>query len=613
MNHILFIAPHKEIADKAQNIIRKMNVSIPVITASNQEAVEAAGEYKQASIIISRGGTARDLKQYTNKMIVNVHTSFIDISTAIEKLIMKGSKSIAIVSANNIIDNAHINFKFENINIRLCPYNDDKYITQQIKELFEAGVDGIAGDIEALKAADMFGIENRVYIESGEISITKAIEEALALVKYQQREQLRLKTLQSIIDNIDEGIIVYDQNKRIIFSNKEGQAIIKNSPVFSRHASREKLSQTLEEYKGKILEINSEKILLDIIENNTIEHYKNDILIFQKVSNIENSARKIRSALHQKGLYAKKKFEDIKFVSDKMKMVLSVARQFAESNSNILIYGETGTGKEGLAQSIHNASLRHDKPFVSVNCASLPPTLIESELFGYVDGAFTGARRSGKKGLFEMAHTGTIFLDEIGDLPIDIQSRLLRVLQEREIMRIGDDKILPIDIRLICATNKNLKDLIKKGLFRQDLYYRINVLRLVLPPLRERKDDIMPLMYFYLNKYLPDRDKDVIVLPSQVIQYLQNYPWYGNVRELKNVAEVIAFNYNNKISVQQIQTILDDDTPEISTEQVVKIPTGNTLKDMEKDIIKQLLTQYSPDDVCRMLKISRVTLWRKCK
>lgn len=613
MNHILFIAPHKEIADKAKNIIRKMNVSIPVITASNQEAVEAAGEYKQSSIIISRGGTARDLKQYTNKMIVNVHTSFIDISTAIEKLIMKGSKSIAIVSANNIIDNAHINFRFENINIRLCPYNDDTYITQQVKELFEAGVDGIAGDIEALKTAETFGIENKVYIESGEISITKAIEEALALVKYQQREQLRLKTLQSIIDNINEGIIVYDQNKRIIFSNKEGQAIIKNSPIFSRHASREKLSQILEEYKGKILEINSEKILLDIIENNTIEHYKNDILIFQKVSNIENSARKIRSALNQKGLYAKKKFDDIKFVSGNMKIVLSRARQFAESNSNILIYGETGTGKEGLAQSIHNASLRHDKPFVSVNCASLPPTLIESELFGYVDGAFTGARRSGKKGLFEMAHTGTIFLDEIGDLPIDIQSRLLRVLQEREIMRIGDDKILPIDIRLICATNKDLKDLIKKGLFRQDLYYRINVLRLVLPPLRERKDDIMPLLYFYLNKYLPEQYKQVTSLPLQVTQYLQNYPWYGNVRELKNAAEVMAFNYNNKISVQQIKTILDDDVSEINMESDVKIPTGNTLKDMEKDIIKQLLTKYSPDEVCHMLKISRVTLWRKCK
>ena len=212
-----------------------------------------------------------------------------------------------------------------------------------------------------------------------------------------------------------------------------------------------------------------------------------------------------------------------------------------------------------------------------------------------------------------MAHTGTIFLDEIGDLPIDIQSRLLRVLQEREIMRIGDDKILPIDIRLICATNKDLKDLIKKGLFRQDLYYRINVLRLVLPPLRERKDDIMPLLYFYLNKYLPEQYKQVTSLPLQVTQYLQNYPWYGNVRELKNAAEVMAFNYNNKISVQQIKTILDDDVSEINMESDVKIPTGNTLKDMEKDIIKQLLTKYSPDEVCHMLKISRVTLWRKCK
>lgn len=614
MNSILFIAPHQKIADNAQNILEYMGISIPVITASNQEAVRiAATAYRNASIIISRGGTARDLKQSTDKIIVDIHTSFIDISTAVQKLITQGSKNIAIVSANNIIENANIKFDFGGISVRLCPCIDDSDIIKKVKELYKTGIDGIAGDIKAILTAASLNIQNRAYITSGDISISKAIEEALALANYEQGKHLRLKTMQSIIDNIDEGIIVYDQNQHIIFSNKEGQSIIKNSPLFSSSDRQRKFPTLLDEYKGKILEINAEKVLLDIIKLNITKEYQNDILIFQKVSNIENSARKIRSALHQKGLYAKKNFADIKYSSTKMENILSTARQFAESNSTVLIYGETGTGKEGLAQSIHNASPRRDKPFVSINCASLPPTLIESELFGYVDGAFTGARRSGKKGLFEMAHTGTIFLDEIGDLPLDMQSRLLRVLQEREIMRIGDDKILPIDIRLICATNKNLKQLIKDGLFRQDLYYRINVLRLTLPPLRERKEDIMPLLYFYLNRYLPVQHKTPATLPPKITAYLQNYPWYGNVRELKNTAEVIAFNYNKNISLQQVKDILDDDVESIDADCTLSINASGDLKTMEKDIIHQLLKKYSAEEVCHLLNISRVTLWRKCK
>ncbi|WP_196605333.1 sigma 54-interacting transcriptional regulator [Pectinatus haikarae] len=613
MNSILFIAPHQEIADKAQNILEYMGISIPVITASNQDAVQAAISYRQASIVISRGGTARDIRTSTDKMVVDIHTAFIDISTAVQKLAAQGSKDIAIVSANNIIENARIKFDFGQTSVRLCPCVDDDDIIREVKELYSTGIDGIAGDIKAIRTAAALNIQNRAYIKSGDISITKAIEEALALANYEQVKQLRLKTMQSIIDNIDEGIIVYDQNHHIIFSNKEGQSIIKNGSIFSLSDRQKNFSELLHGYKGKIMEINSEKVLLDIIQLNVTKDYQNDILIFQKVSNIENSARKIRSALHQKGLYAKKNFDDIIYSSEKMKIILMTANKFAESNSTVLIYGETGTGKEGLAQSIHNASSRRDKPFVSVNCASLPPTLIESELFGYVDGAFTGARRSGKKGLFEMAHTGTIFLDEIGDLPLDMQSRLLRVLQEREIMRIGDDKILPIDIRLICATNKNLKNLIRDGLFRQDLYYRINVLRITLPPLRERREDIMPLFYFYLDHYIPDRNDTSISLPVKITDYLQNYPWYGNVRELKNAAEVMAFSYNKNISLPQVKNILDDDLNETSEDCILNINAGGNLKTIEKDIIYQLLKKYSADEVCHMLNISRVTLWRKCK
>ena len=413
MHSILFIAPHEEIASIAKKTLIEMNLSIPLIVAKNKIAVNIAKQSESTSIIISRGGTVRDLKKYTNKIIVDIGISLTNILKSIEKLHLAGCKNI------------------EN----LLPKN----------------IDGIIGDIKPVELAKKYNIKNSIYIESDIISIRKAINEALILANKQQKKQLRLQTLQSIIDNINEGIIVYNLNKQPIFYNKLGKEILNNNTVLAGKKGTAQLNNYLTMYKGKILDINNEKLLLDVISLDINNELNNQILIFQKVNLIEKTARKIQVALYQKGLYAKKTFNDILYKSPKMEKLLTTAKQFAQSNSNILIYGETGTGKEGLAQSIHNASQRHDKPFVSVNCASLPPTLIESELFGYVEGAFTGARKSGKKGLFEMAHTGTIFLDEIGDLPLDIQSRLLRVLQEREIMRIGDDKILPIDIRLICA------------------------------------------------------------------------------------------------------------------------------------------------------------------
>ena len=615
MDSILFIAPHREIAKVAKNVLQKMNLSIPVIIARNVDAISKA-KNSFASVIISRGGTSRDIKRNTNKIIVDINITFADIFPSIERLSQLGSKNIAIISNNHILGKNNINLTINDTSITSYSYIDDEDAELIIKDLMQKNIDGIIGDIRPVELAQAYNIKNTLYIESSELSIEKAFEEALSIVEAQQKKQLRLQTLQTIIDNIDEGIIVYNTNKEPIFSNKLGEQIIKNNLTLAGKKGTANLENYLDNYNGKILDINNEKMLLDVIKLNLNNEINNDVLIFQKVNAIEKTAHKIQTALYKRGLYAKKRFEDILYTSDKMQGVLDTAKLFSKSKSTVLIYGETGTGKEGMAQSIHNASSRADKPFVSVNCASLPPTLIESELFGYVDGAFTGARRNGKKGLFEMAHTGTIFLDEIGDLPLDIQSRLLRVLQEREIMRIGDDRILPIDIRLICATNKNLKELVKQGKFRQDLYYRINVLRLTLPPLRERKEDILLILNYYLNKYTQEKAIP-IKLSDKINHYLTNYPWYGNVRELKNFAEVLAFIYNDNLSLPQIKLILDDDIEDtnLSTSiNTITLPIKGNLKTMEKEIIHQLAQKnYSADEICHMLGISKVTLWRKTK
>ena len=223
-----------------------------------------------------------------------------------------------------------------------------------------------------------------------------------------------------------------------------------------------------------------------------------------------------------------------------MEDLIKKAKTIATTDSTVLMMGESGTGKELFAQSIHNASNRKERPFVALNCAALSETLLESELFGYEEGAFTGALKGGKPGLFEVAHTGTIFLDEIGDAPPSIQKRLLRVLQEKEIMRVSGNKVIPIDVRIIAATNKHLGGLIKKGEFREDLFYRLNVFPLHIPPLRERREDIEILLQFFLDKYTTLRKQTIPHINLSIVDFLKDYHWPGNIRQLENLAEFIA-------------------------------------------------------------------------
>lgn len=238
----------------------------------------------------------------------------------------------------------------------------------------------------------------------------------------------------------------------------------------------------------------------------------------------------------------------------------------ARSPSSVVIYGQSGTGKELFAQSIHNASPRRDYPFIAINCASIPENLLESELFGYCEGAFTGARKGGKAGYFELAHKGTLFLDEIGEMDLGLQARILRALQEKEVSRVGADHVISIDVRIISASNKRLLDLVRQNRFREDLYYRLNVLSIEIPPLRERKEDI-PLLIDVLQA----RQQTFATLSSEALEFVSSYPWHGNVRELGNFVERISYLSKDVITLPDARTQLDD-PPEKSTP-----PQGNPL------------------------------------
>jgi propionate catabolism operon transcriptional regulator len=302
-----------------------------------------------------------------------------------------------------------------------------------------------------------------------------------------------------------------------------------------------------------------------------------------------------------------------------MARLRGLAERYARTDATVLITGESGTGKEMVAQGIHAASRRRERPFVAVNCAAFPETLLEAELFGYEEGAFTGSRRGGRPGLFEAAHTGTIFLDEIGDVPITLQTRLLRVLQERQVLRLGSNDPTPVDVRVIAATHRDLRAAIARGDFREDLYYRLHILPLHLPPLRDRGDDVEAIAADLLKRALlrhdaADAHRRALAL---VLPRLRGYAWPGNVRELENVLERVAVLYadrdpGTRVTEEELRAVM----PEVY-ERAAPVAPRSDLRvaraAQERALVERVVAECGGNqaEAARRLGIGRTTLYRK--
>jgi Transcriptional regulator containing PAS, AAA-type ATPase, and DNA-binding domains len=297
-----------------------------------------------------------------------------------------------------------------------------------------------------------------------------------------------------------------------------------------------------------------------------------------------------------------------------MQELLKTALRLSQVDSTVLLLGESGVGKEVIATTIHARSHRKEGPFIAVNCGAIPADLLESELFGYEKGAFTGANREGKSGMFELANGGTLFLDEIGDLPKDFQVKLLRAIQEREIMRVGGSKPRPINVRIIAATNHDLENLVREGKFREDLYFRLNVVPLDIPPLRERKEDIIPLIYSFKNKFSKAYEINKDIMP-EVYDILLQYQWPGNVRELENVIErLMVTTTGDTIGINDIPKHLINYTPDNHPEIKVQgiIPLKEAVNTVERQLITNALKQFgSTYKAARVLQVDQSTIVRK--
>lgn len=566
-----------------------------------------------ADIVVARGITSMALrKELLQAHFIDIEVSGYDIFNAIIECKKKFQcDKIGLILTENVLCDIE----------SLKQISDEKFLTifkvrdeSDILDAFEEGrkqnISAFIGGTTAKKMCDELEIQCvsiKVGVEAIENSVRLAVDTADSIDK----ERSKTIIMKNVLNNAQNGIIALTKKGKIEEINSVAKEIFDISEKMQNEDININNIFPKEEWKNVI----KENISKDIFFKKSNMLYVTNIspLFINKEINgvlftihnteqIRETETKIRTKLRSKGLVAKYNFEDILGDSDVIKKAKNMAKKYSQVNSNVLITGETGTGKELFAHSIHNSSKRNLQPFVAVNCAAVPENLLESELFGYTEGAFTGAVRGGKIGLFELAHGGTIFLDEIGEMPLNLQAKILRVLEEKEIRRVGDDKVIPIDLRIISATNINMQKKISQGEFRSDLYYRLNLLDITVAPLRDRRKDIPILARHFIKQAARKNDMENMEIDENAIIELCKWEWNGNVRELRNICErLVVLSENKYIGKDDLSTL----NPEIrifdSTKTQNGLPHSNEFVYINKA------------DLAKAMGISRTTLWRRTK
>lgn len=605
---------------------------IRIIDRVFAEAVDIAHDIDlrgDTDVFLSAGANGAFLRDTVSLPVVQIAVTGFDLMRAFVKA-RKISERIALVTYK------HTNTELEDVKQILgIKVEQRSYITvddakEQFHDLAAQGYKVIIGSSLVVELAEREGLTG-ILVYSPH-SIQQAIENAIEISQITQTEEARTKRLNTILSHINEGVVAVDPKEHIQSLNPAMESLL---GITERDALGKRLSKiapelsmnkTLGEGRAelqKIQRLGHKTIVTNRIPIKTNGTLTGAVLTFQDAHTIEQADRSIRAQNSTWKLAAKYRLSNIICCSDAIQQAKNLSFQYAKTDSTILITGESGTGKELFAQGIHNASKRKNRPFVTINCAAIPESLLESELFGHEEGSFTGSRRGGRIGLFETAHTGTIFLDEIGDMPISLQTRLLRVLQEKEVVRLGGSETVPIDVHIIAATNKNLKDCIARSEFREDLYYRLNILHMHIPPIREHKEDIPGLMRHLLREALhkigSKRNEDTLL--GFILPHLQNYNWPGNVREMENISERLAVFYNDEDimspdSMNMIRNILPEvfgDHPQRPSETNTDLSLKAFSHSNEFARIQQTINECDGNlsKASVQLGISRTTLWRK--
>ena len=463
-----------------------------------------------------------------------------------------------------------------------------------------------------------YKIEQRILAELNALDGIINIKPIMLMPHDEKYQQMDI-----IFNTINEGIVIANNKGEIIYINKAAISILK---VDDKSIIGETISKALPFCKllSKTLATGKKYLHHEVYSEEYNNHYMvSSQPILDENGNLFGGVAVIRDMKTVRQIYQKitgqpsTSFNDIIHQSQIMEELILSAQHYASSNSTILIRGETGSGKELFARAIHNASSRRNNIFLAINCTAIPDTLLESELFGYEEGTFTGANKGGKLGLFELACDGTLFLDEIGDISSTLQAKLLRVLQEHTVRRIGGNREIPINVRIISATNRNLEEMVQNGMFRQDLYYRLNVIPLCLPPLRERREDIALLANYLFNSTVSDINPSVKTLSPEAIKKLESYDYPGNVRELSNIIER-AINMARKPVITPDDIVFSTQNQSVNTNnydnKIIDFNLNAAVKNTEKRIIREALKEFnSSRKLGAALGISHTSIIRKMK
>lgn len=629
---ILFIVPYpdlkKLVVEELKGHPDQHRIQMKIIVATVDKVPKFDPE--QYDVIIARGYTAKQTKaSYLNIPTVELAISSFDIIRSLQETKMRyNPKKVAFCGFYSALYGAKDLGSFLDCDVEVYRPNGYEELEEALIQAKKEGCETIIGGYSAKLFAEKYGMPSTI-IKTGGEGILQALNEAIRTVDMMRVERVKAEMYRTITKSSKEGILFVDPKGIIQVDNPAAQQMAGKSSLCFQALEQthpfllegfRKAVETKMEIFNAMHRLNSRtSISVSFLPVIIKQEVTGVVINLVDVSRIQTLEGQIRRKLSEKGHHAKYTFKDVIHESAIMGQTIARAKKFAKSTSNIIIVGETGTGKEVFAQSIHNTSQRSKGPFVAVNCAALPENLLESELFGHVEGAFTGTSKGGKMGLFEQAHNGTLFLDEISEITPALQSKLLRALQEREVRRIGDDRVISIDVRVISATNKSLNSLAARGLFRRDLLYRLDVLRIFLPPLRKRENDVERIFLSLMAACAREQGKQMPSVDPSALTVLRSYPFDGNIRELMNIVERVLVTMEGvAVSEEEILEVLyPEDLEQEGAFREEPLLDSRKIGDhaLSPKRIQEALEACGGNktQAAELLGINRTTLWRRLK
>lgn len=629
MINILFVVPYPEMEEAVKEIFEihpQRDMLYKTISVIPVERIDIAN--LDCDIVIARGLTFKKIGQEKPLMPkIELSIRALDIINALRQCQQNfNPQKIALISHLSAVTDALPFFDLINCPVEVYNQVSAEDIPETVNLALSNGCDAIVGGYSVFRYANAHNV-NCLIITTSKATIMDALNEAIRTYEIVKNNEIS----KTVIEHCRSSIIHVGKDYKISLMNTEAQRYLEKlnntkKKFFQQHITavfpfmyREirNVLTSKQEITNELYRVGDVTISATFVPIFIGDEATGVVVSFTTVEKIQHDEIQVRKKLSVKGLQAKYTFDHVVYKSKVMADTIELATNIASVSSNVLIIGETGTGKELFAQSIHNASPRKNGPFVAINCASLPENLIESELFGYIEGAFTGSAKGGKAGLIELAHNGTLFLDEISEVPVSFQSKLLRVLQEHEVRRLGDNKMISVDVRIISALNKDIYKLVKDGLFRKDLLYRLDILRLNLPPLRSRPEDVLELFMHFARIYNQRHGKDITFLTPTAVQLLTGYEFEGNIRELKNIVErICVLSKTSTIDYAEMH----DAIYYKSVDGGYNLDSNNGFHRLndeynEKYLIEQALakTKSNQTKAAALLGIDRTTLWRKIK